>query len=102
MMWSSKVPTKNYFSSLKMFEYMAAGRIIVGEAYPTVKEVLTHGVSAFLADPDSFNDLIRQLQNAIETEYPSSIAAKAREIAFKEYTWHVRAQKILTSLDDSA
>lgn len=98
MIWSKKVPTINYFSSLKMFEYMAAGRVIVGQAYPTVKEVLQDGKSAYLANPDSFDDLVHKTNLALQEEYPSEIAHNAQKLAFNEYSWSSRALKIISNL----
>jgi len=98
MIWSSKLRTINYCSPLKMFEYMAAGRIIVGQAFPTIKEVLDDGEHAFLAAPDSFDDLRKKLRMALEQSYPNLMANKARELAMNNYTWEARAKAILSYL----
>lgn len=100
MIWSTKVRTINYCSPLKMFEYMAAGRIIVGQAFPTIKEVLKDGEHAFLAAPDSFDDLHKKLQMALEQRYPNLMASKARELAMSNYTWETRAKTILACLSE--
>ena len=95
MLWTKRVPTINYCSPLKMFEYMAAGRIIVGNGFPSIKEVLTDGITAHLANPDSFQDLYKKMETALNDRYPSELAQRARELALKEYPWKKRAQKIL-------
>jgi glycosyltransferase involved in cell wall biosynthesis len=99
MMWSWEVPTIQYFSSLKMFEYMASGRIIVGQRFPTVEEVLVDGKTAYLAEPNSYDDLKNKLVHALRKEYPSDMATQARRLALEKYSWHFRAQKILDSVD---
>jgi glycosyltransferase involved in cell wall biosynthesis len=96
--WSEKVPTINYCSPLKVFEYMASGRIIVAHSFPTIKEVLTHGETALLADPYSADDLLKKLQKGLSLEYPSTIAEQARLLAFEKYSWTIRAKKILESI----
>jgi len=98
MIWTRKVPTINYCSPLKMFEYMAVGRIIVGHAFPTIKEVLTDGYTAYLVDPDSFQELCEKLKKALNDNYPSEMAKRARTLALKKYTWNKRASKIIDSI----
>ena len=98
MVWTNKVKTINYCSPLKMFEYMAAGRIIVGHAFPTIKEVLEDRESALLADPDSFNELKDKLNLALESNSIETIAEKARYLAFNKYSWDRRAKSIIDQL----
>ncbi len=97
MLWTWGVPTIKVCSPLKMFEYMAAGRIIVGEAFPTITEVLENGKTAYLADPNSFEDLCNKLNQALTRSYPSAMACRARQLALTEYSWNNRAWKIVES-----
>ena len=99
MIWSRQVPTINYCSPLKVFEYMAAERIIVGHGFPTIKEVLVDGKTAYLADPDSFDDLLKKTKKALLDEYPSEMAVQARRLAFNKFPWIVRAKQILHSVE---
>ncbi len=94
MVWSRRVPTIGYCSPLKLFEYMAAERIIVGHGFPTIREVLEHRKHAYLADPDSFDDLASKLDDAIDAPQ-HELAVNARELVMKEYTWKRRCEKIL-------
>ncbi len=95
MLWSRDVPTIDYCSPLKTFEYMAAGRIIVGHGFPTIREVLTDGENAFLADPDSLADLREKLAAALDRSYPDPMAEKARALVLNRYTWDARVRTIL-------
>jgi len=99
MTWSKKVPTIDYCSPLKMFEYMASGRIIVGHGFPTIKEVLTDEESAYLTDPDSFGELAEKLRKALNDTYPSKIAENAQKLAFKNYSWEKRAEEIIKHIN---
>lgn len=101
MIWSTQVPTINYCSPLKMFEYMAAERIIVGHAFPTILEVLKNDEDAYLASPDSFDDLREKMAIALNKKYPSPMAKRARELVMKQYTWLARARDILPFLEAS-
>ena len=98
MLWTWDVPTIKVCSPLKVFEYMAAERVIVGDAFPTIKEILDE-TTAFLAKPGEFVDLCKKFSQALEQDYPSEMAVKARKLVMQEYTWINRAQKILDSLD---
>ncbi|MFC1462233.1 glycosyltransferase [Verrucomicrobiota bacterium] len=95
MIWSKLVPTMNYCSPLKLFEYMASGRIIVGDGYPTIREVLTDGQEALLAEPDNVGDLKLRLSEALEMSYPNEMASAARDLALSKHTWQGRAEAIL-------
>ncbi len=95
MLWSRRVPTIDYCSPLKLFEYMATGKIIVGDGYPTIREVVRHGEHALLSTPEDFPDLKRQLGAALEMGYPNSMGEAARSLAMAHYTWQQRARRIL-------
>ncbi len=100
LLFTNRVPTINYCSPLKMFEYMASGRVIVGHAFPTIKEVLTDGDTAFLADPASFDQLCLKVSQALCEEYPTEMAERARTLALREYTWQSRATAIYRKLNN--
>lgn len=99
MLYTDKVPTIDICSPLKAFEYMAAGRIIVGQAFPTVKEVLSDGCNALLAEVNSYKELENKLYQALQFEYPNKVAENARRLAFEKYSWRMRAQAILKELN---
>jgi len=98
MLWTKEVKTINGCSPLKMFEYMGAGRIIVGHAFPTIKEVLKDGENAYLVDHESFDDLCGKMKLALRQSYPNTMAKKARELAINKYSWEARATRLLKSI----
>ena len=98
MIWTNKVPTINYCSPLKMFEYMASGKLIVGHGFPTIKEVLSNGENALLANPNSFEDLESKLRFALTMHYPNPISDKAKNLAISKYSWENRAKQIYHKL----
>jgi glycosyltransferase involved in cell wall biosynthesis len=93
-LWSSRVPTINFCSPLKVFEYMASGRIIVAHGFPTIKEVLKHDHNALIVEPESWSDLIEKTGKALHLGYPSTIANQARIDVYNEYSWGKRAEQI--------
>ncbi|MBI5060138.1 glycosyltransferase [candidate division KSB1 bacterium] len=101
MMWTSKVPTMRGASPMKMFEYMAADRLIVGPAFPTIREVLENDKDAVLFQPDDAEALIAGLEHAcalLDSGGAASLARSAREKVRRDYTWRTRCQRILAAL----
>ncbi len=98
-LWSERVPTINYCSPLKVFEYMAAGRVIVADGFPTIKEVIYDKVNGLLVIPGSFSDLIKQTQKALIYSESNKIGSQVRAEAFEHYSWTKRTQMVLNMLD---
>lgn len=94
-LWSSMVPTINYCSPLKVFEYMAAGRLILAHGFPTIKEVLMDGVNAYIANPNDLDDLNKKLKQALNDKNEGIISSMARKDAFEKYSWSVRTNIIV-------
>ena len=101
MFWSSKVPTINYCSPLKMFEYMATKRMIIGHDFPTIHEVLSDGVDAILVEPDSVESICGVIDN-IGSFDKDRIARNAYNKVKSNYTWFSRAERIFNSLSNSS
>lgn len=88
----------NWMSPLKMFEYMASGRVIVASDLPVIKELLEDQVNALLVESDN----VDAWKNAIHfidknRDTAKEIAAQAKEDV-AEYTWYNRAHKILQQI----
>lgn len=96
-LWSHEVPTINYCSPLKIFEYMASERIILAQSFPTIREVLRDGENAILVEPESIRDLKEKLKFALGST-DLQIAKNARTEVFDSYTWEKRVSNILGSL----
>ena len=98
-LWSSKVPTINYCSPLKIFEYMAAGRTILAHGFPTIKEVLENKKDSILCQPDNFDSLKSSLRKALLECNTNSYGKMARDKAFKLYSWDNRVKQLLKFID---
>ncbi len=101
MMWTWKVRTIRGCSPMKMFEYMAARRPIVGPAFPTIKEVLEDGRDAILFEPDDVNAMVEALRTGLskidERDMPDAAFSKVA----RDYTWDARCARILAALNGS-
>lgn len=99
LIFTTNVPTINYCSPLKVFEYMAAGRIIIGHSFPTIKEVLTDKKNAILVEPKDEELFINNVRNVLNEDY-SYLGKFSRELAFSKYSWIKRANIIKRTLLD--
>jgi len=100
-----------YASPLKIFDYMAAGRAIVAPDQPNIREILEHGRTALLFDPDAPPDDPRSMWHAIrQLAADATLRARLGENARKEleardYTWAGNAHRVAalaTRTHDSA
>ncbi len=96
-LWSSRVPTINYCSPLKIFEYMASGQTIIAHKFKTIEEVLDDKIDALLVRPDDQEHLFETLKNAINKPN-NKLGKSARKKVFKLYTWQYRANQIVKRL----
>jgi len=83
-----------YVSPLKMYEYMAARRPIVGSKLPAIEEVLTDGENALLAEPGNAESLAEKIGTLLENP---ALGEKLSQAAFERvqgHTWDERAKRI--------
>jgi len=89
-----------YFSPLKVFEYMAAGRAIVASSIGQIPEILTDGETGLLTRPGDAADLaakIRRLHH--DALLRENIGDAARGEAFDRHGWTTRVEQILRALE---
>lgn len=99
MMWTWQVPTIRVCSPMKLFEYMAAKRMIVGPAFPTVLEVLEDRKDAILFEPDNVDEMERALREGLLRANETELPVRAYEKVSRDYTWEARCKLILDSLE---
>ena len=84
----------NWMSPLKMFEYMASGRVIISSDLPVIREILTDGKDAYLVEPDNVESWLAAVRKVEEDrEKAKQIAACALQ-EVKQYTWDERAKQV--------
>jgi glycosyltransferase involved in cell wall biosynthesis len=77
---------KNY-QPIKLFEYMAMGKIVVASRLPGIEKIVKHGKTGFLYDPHDTKaaaEIIRKIKKNPELE--KIIGVNARE-EMKNYDW---------------
>ncbi len=86
-----------YASPLKTYEYMALGRAIVAPDTPNIREILSHGETALLFDPDSttaFGQAIERLAGDPALRAKLGAAARAA-IVDRDLTWENTARRVI-------
>ena len=83
------------FSPLKIFEYMAHGKPIVTSDLPVLREVLTHGETALMCDPDTPDSFVAAIDALrADPDEAWAMGARAREHFQTHYTWSRRAELV--------
>ena len=89
------VPTVEWMSPLKIFEYMASGTPIVASDLPALREVLTHRKTAVLVQADDVSSWVEALQQLKGPAVRASLGQQAMDALRRFYTWEQRAQRVL-------
>jgi glycosyltransferase involved in cell wall biosynthesis len=88
----------NWISPLKIFEYLASGKPIVSADLASIREVLSHGETALLCEPGNIEDWVQSLELlAHDSDLRSRLGESGKELFYREYTWSVRARKVVES-----
>ncbi len=85
-----------YASPLKLFEYLALGKAIIGPAQPNLREVLTHEHNAVLFDPDSDDGMAEAIGRlCADSALRRKVSANAEAtIAEQQLTWGANARRV--------
>lgn len=77
-----------WFSPLKLFEYMAAGKAIVAARAGQIPAILEDGKTALLVEPGSVSELARAILALLaSTDKRRVMGAAAREQAVERHSW---------------
>lgn len=98
---SSGGDISRYLSPMKLFEYLACGRVILSSDLPVLREVL-NPESAVLLPPEDVDAWVIGIQKVRDDpEYGLRLAERARCDALM-YTWEARAARILEGIGPGA
>ena len=90
-----KINTANYCSPLKMFDYLAAGRVILSSKLDGICEVLKHNNNAIVINKYDPQTWIEEINHLLKNKYNlKKIRINSIKTA-KNYQWKTRAEKIL-------
>lgn len=89
------INTAEYCSPLKMFDYLAAGKIIVSSKLSGICEVLKHNKNAILVKDFNYKSWEKSILEIVKGKYNiKKIQANSHKTA-KKFTWKKRAKKII-------
>lgn len=84
-----------YFSPLKLYEYMAAGRAIVASRAGQVAEILTNGVNALLYEPGEKRGLVECILRLRRDENLRRTLGEEARLASLNFTWSNNAARVV-------
>ena len=85
-----------YFSPLKLFEYMAAGRAVVASRIGQVERIIESGLNGILVAPGDARALADALNGLVSNPIlRSQLGSAARATVLRNYTWDGVAARIL-------
>jgi glycosyltransferase involved in cell wall biosynthesis len=88
--------TQFYFSPLKVYEYMAAGRPVVASRLGQLETLIVPEVTGLLVppgDPKALAGALRRLK--VEPELRARLGRAGRDAVLRDYTWEQVVQRIL-------
>jgi glycosyltransferase involved in cell wall biosynthesis len=86
-----------YLSPMKLFEYLATGRVIISSDLPVLQEVL-NTKNAILLPPDDIDVWVDALQDlGNQPEKRNQLAAQALQ-DIQQYSWEKRVETILSQI----
>ena len=92
---SKTLNTADYCSPLKMFDYLAAGKIIMSSKLGGICEILKHKENSIIVEEFKHEMWELELSNLLKDVYDIKKIQKNAFSTANEYTWVKRANKIL-------
>jgi glycosyltransferase involved in cell wall biosynthesis len=92
--------THDICSPMKVFEYLAAARVIVAPDLPSMREILTPDYSFLYEFPDKYSlrDKIIEALKLVSLDSNYERQKKGRIVVQEKFTWEKRTKLILTKL----
>jgi glycosyltransferase involved in cell wall biosynthesis len=84
-----------YYSPLKLFEYMTAGRPVVASRVGQVAEILMDGATGLLFEPGDRAGLVRCLQRVRKDATLRSELGRNAAAVCSEHTWNRNAAQVI-------
>jgi len=92
-----ELPMELWFSPLKLYEYMAAGKAIVASASGQITQVIEDGVDGILVPPGSIPFLTERLLELLrDAKLRLELGRRARQKAIEQHSWDNYIRKLET------
>ncbi len=84
-----------YFSPLKIFEYMAAGKPVIASRIGQIADIIQSDENGLLYDPENLDELVQKAASLIANKNERRrIGDTARQTMVDHYTWQHNAEMI--------
>ena len=93
-------PYTRYASSMKLLDYMTAGRPIVASDLMSLREIVSDGITARLVEPGNPRALAQGIREVLTDPDGSDRMARAALEAVMQYSWVRRAERLEGLLDE--
>lgn len=90
--------TGKVMSPLKLFEYMASGRVIIASDLNVLKEILNE-TNCYFAIPDDASSWEETIKHITDNREEAIAKAEKAKQDVKQYTWKIRAEKMLKLME---
>jgi glycosyltransferase involved in cell wall biosynthesis len=90
--------TNEYGNPMKIYEYMALGKVVVAPDQPTITEIIRHDYDGYLFKREDTDEMAKALKTLIETPALRVRLGKQAEASAAEHTWVKRAERIVNAL----
>ena len=94
---STSVNISNYNSPLKMFDYLAAGKVIVSSKLDGICEILKHNHNSILVNGFRVDSWEKTIKSILVKNYNLQKIRRNSVKTAKEFTWINRVEKILST-----
>jgi glycosyltransferase involved in cell wall biosynthesis len=97
------MPSSNWYGSpIKIFEYGAMGRAVIGPGTPPVREVMLDGEEGLIVPPGDVEGLRAALARLASNRLlREQLGERFRERVLREYTWDHVASRLAAICDDA-
>tara|TARA_A100001234_G_C12624354_1_gene385377 strand:+ start:584 stop:1660 length:1077 start_codon:yes stop_codon:yes gene_type:complete len=93
---SKKLEVSKYMSPLKLFDYLAAGKIIIASNLRVYSHILRNKKNSFLISPNRLNEWKKVVGILLKNKTKYNFIRKNAKLTAENYTWNKRVQKIIS------
>jgi glycosyltransferase involved in cell wall biosynthesis len=89
-----------YGSPTKLFEYGAMAKAVVAPRLPPIQEVIEHGVSGLLFEPNNKDEMIQQILSLLENPARrEKLGKNFRHAISTRYTWKRNTEAVIKAVE---
>lgn len=93
----------DWTSPMKMFEYMAAGKVIIASDLPVLREVLVDRENCLLVNPDKLEEWEHAIRSVVDdNQLAIDLASRGLNDLLTRYSWSARAETVRKIADSAS